>query len=58
VNGIFVSCSNELGALESGVAAKLFGTVYSVFFGGVATLGVAGYIYLKSKELFKVKLGE
>ena len=58
VNGIFVSCSNELGALESGVAAKLFGTVNSVFFGGIATLGVVGYIYLKSKELFEVKLGE
>ena len=58
VNGIFVSCSNELGALESGVAAKLFGTVNSVFFGGIATLGVVGYVYLKSKELFEVKLGE
>jgi MFS family permease len=56
VNGIFVSTSNELGAFESGVAAKLLGPVNSVVFGGVMTLVVVGYIYSKSKELFGVKL--
>jgi len=35
VNSIFVGSSNELGAFESGVAAKLMGTVASVVFGGI-----------------------
>jgi MFS family permease len=40
VNSIFVGSSNEIGAFESGVTAKLFGTVPSVVLGGVATLVV------------------
>ncbi len=40
VNAIFVGSSNEIGAFESGATAKLFGTVPSVVFGGVATLVV------------------
>src|SRR5205823_3411701 len=40
VNSIFVGSSNELGAFESGVAAKLLGTVASVVLGGLASLGV------------------
>jgi MFS family permease len=38
VNSIFVGSSNELGALESGVAAKLLGPVIAVVFGGTMTL--------------------
>jgi MFS family permease len=56
VNGIFVSSSNELGAFESGVLAKAFGTVPSVMMGGVATLAVVTWIYVKSKDLFSVRL--
>jgi MFS family permease len=56
VNGVFVSTSNELGAFESGLAAKMLGTVTSVLFGGVMTLVVVAYIYTQSKELFGVKL--
>jgi hypothetical protein len=44
VNSVFVGSSNEIGAFESGVAAKLLGTVPSVIFGGVATLGVVALI--------------
>jgi MFS family permease len=40
INGIFIGSSNELGAFESGVAAKLLGLVPSVIFGGCMTLGV------------------
>ena len=40
VNSIFIGSSNELGAFESGVAAKLMGLVPSVVFGGLMTLGV------------------
>jgi MFS family permease len=40
INGIFIGSSNELGAFESGVTAKLFGLVPSVVLGGLMTLGV------------------
>nr|WP_295935084.1 MFS transporter [uncultured Dyadobacter sp.] len=56
VNGIFVSSSNELGAFESGVMAKAFGTVPSVMMGGVLTIVVVTWIYLRSKDLFSVRL--
>ena len=43
VNSFFIGSSNELGAFESGLAARLLGTVTSVVFGGVMTvLVVAG----------------
>ena len=42
VNQIFIGSSNEIGSFESGVAAKLLGTVRSVIFGGLITLGVVG----------------
>ncbi|MEO7083311.1 MAG: MFS transporter [Gemmatimonadaceae bacterium] len=40
VNSIFVGSSNELGAFESGAAARLIGAVPSVVAGGLASLGV------------------
>ena len=47
INGIFIGSSNELGAFESGLAARLLGLVPSVIFGGAMTLAVvaaqAGY---------------
>jgi MFS family permease len=42
VNGLFISCSNELGGFESGLAAQLFGPVVSVVGGGIGTLLVVG----------------
>jgi MFS family permease len=42
INGIFIGSSNELGAFESGVAARLMGLVPSVIFGGCMTLAVVG----------------
>ncbi len=38
VNNIFIGTSNELGALESGLTAALFGPVISVVAGGVGTI--------------------
>jgi hypothetical protein len=40
VNQIFIGSSNEIGAFESGVAAKLLGTVPSVVLGGTITIAV------------------
>jgi MFS family permease len=42
VNQIFIGSSNEIGSFESGVAARLLGTVRSVILGGLVTLGVVG----------------
>lgn len=42
VNTIFVGSSNELGAFESGVTARLMGTVTAVLFGGTMTLLTVG----------------
>lgn len=56
VNGIFVSSSNEIGAFESGLMARLLGTVPSVALGGVVTLLVVVYVYVKSKDLLSVRL--
>jgi drug/metabolite transporter superfamily protein YnfA len=38
VNGVFIVASNDLGGLESGVVAWLFGPVVSVVAGGVGTI--------------------
>lgn len=51
VNGIFIGSSNEIGAFESGLAAKLMGTVPSVVFGGVMTLISVGIIYAINPDL-------
>lgn len=40
INGIFIGSSNELGAFESGLAARLLGLVPSVIFGGMMTLSI------------------
>jgi MFS family permease len=42
INGIFIGSSNELGAFEQGVAARLLGLVPALIFGGLMTLGVVG----------------
>jgi MFS family permease len=42
VNSMFVGSSNELGAFESGLAAKLLGPVTAVVFGGIMTLLTVG----------------
>jgi MFS family permease len=38
VNWVFIGSSNELGAMESGVFAKMMGTARSVWAGGIVTL--------------------
>lgn len=51
VNQIFIGSSNEIGAFESGVAARLVGTVPSVVVGGVVTLMVVGVTAWRVPEL-------
>lgn len=56
VNGMFVSSSNELGAFESGLAAKYLGTIMATVVGGSATLVVVAISWLKTKELLSVDI--
>ena len=55
VNQIFIGSSNEIGAFESGVAARLMGTVPSVIFGGVMTLIVVATTAIFSPRLRKLR---
>ncbi len=56
VSNIFIGASNELGALESGVAAKLLGTSRSVWIGGLVTLAVVGAVTLFAPRLRELHL--
>jgi len=58
VNSMFIGSSNEIGAFESGLTAKLMRTVPAVVFGGSMTILVAGITYLKTKGLVKLSLQE
>jgi MFS family permease len=58
INGIFIGSSNELGAFESGVAAKLLGLVSSVVFGGCMTLAVVGITSRLAPKLRRLDLRE
>jgi MFS family permease len=55
VNALFIGSSNELGAFESGTAARLIGTVPSVVFGGLVTLGVVTATAVKVPSLRKLR---
>lgn len=54
VNGMFVSSSNELGAFESGVAARYLTVIPATVLGGGITLVVAALTYFKTRDLLKV----
>tara|TARA_R110001606_G_scaffold265200_2_gene414251 strand:- start:152 stop:1288 length:1137 start_codon:yes stop_codon:yes gene_type:complete len=56
VNSMFVGSSNELGAFESGVTAKLMGTVTAVVFGGTMTLLTVGLTAIISPGFRKLDL--
>jgi MFS family permease len=49
VNSMFIISSNEIGAFESGLAARLLGLVPSVIFGGIGTLLVVSVTALSPK---------
>jgi MFS family permease len=56
INGIFIGSSNELGAFESGLAARLLGLVPSVIFGGLMTLTVVGVTAKLAPKLRNLEL--
>lgn len=58
VNGIFIGSSNEIGELESGVAAQAMGLRPSVVFGGSMTLLIAVLAYSIAPKLRKLNLDQ
>lgn len=56
VSLLFIGASNELGALESGVAARLVGTVPAVWGGGLVTLLVVALTAWRAPELRRLHL--
>lgn len=59
VNSLFIECSNELGAFESGLVARFFGPVVSVVSGGIGTLLVVAAVALALPPIRKLgELGE
>ncbi len=58
INSIFIGSSNEIGAFESGVAARFLGLVNSIAFGGVMTiLTVLGVVKI-NPELKKLDINK
>jgi MFS family permease len=55
VNQIFIGSSNEIGAFESGIAARLLGVVPSVLFGGTMTLLVVALTAWRVPGLRKLR---
>jgi MFS family permease len=55
VNSVFIECSNEIGAFESGLVAKLFGPVASAVSGGIGTIAVVGFVALAFPSLRKMR---
>lgn len=58
VNSMFIGSSNEIGAFESGLTAKLMRTVPAVVFGGCMTIGIAAITYLKTKSLLPLSIND
>ena len=56
INGLFIGSSNELGAFESGLMAKVMGLIPSVIFGGLMTLGVVATTATLAPKLRKLDL--
>jgi MFS family permease len=58
VNSIFVGSSNELGAFESGVAARFLGLIPSVVLGGCMTLLITLIAFWRAPKLRELSLKE
>jgi len=53
---MFIGSSSEIGDFESGIAAKLLGTIHAVIFGGSITLLIVTYSFFKTRKLLSMDL--
>lgn len=56
VNSMFIGSSAEIGNFESGMTAKLLGTIPAVLFGGAMTLLIVVFTYFKTKKLLHLPI--
>jgi MFS family permease len=54
VEGVFIGASNELGAFESGVAARWLGVPWAIAGGGIATVAIAGLFAVTFPSLRRI----
>ena len=57
VNGLFVTTSNEIGAFESGAAARLLGLRASVLAGTAVTFASVFWVWAKARDLLRAERG-
>ena len=55
VNGLFVTCSNEIGAFESGAAARVLGLRPSILAGTAVTFLAVGWVRWKARDLLRAE---
>lgn len=55
VNSVFIECSNEVGAFESGLVARLLGPVFSVVSGGLGTIAVVAFVWTSFPALRRMQ---
>ena len=58
VNGIFIGSSNEIGKMESGITAKIFGTIPSVAIGGCMTILIVAGVMALAPDLRELNLNK
>ena len=56
VNSIFIGSSNEIGAFESGIAARAMGLKPSVIFGGIMTIAIVAFTAKVAPKLRNLNL--
>jgi hypothetical protein len=55
INSLVTNSSNELGRVESGLAASVLGTIPSVLFGGSMTLLIVFIVFMTTPALRKLE---
>ncbi|MEK7357185.1 MAG: MFS transporter, partial [Bdellovibrionota bacterium] len=58
LSSVFITSSNEIGAFESGVAARFLGLIPSVLFGGTMTLVVVVATWIKVPALARTRIDQ
>jgi MFS family permease len=58
LSSVFITSSNEIGAFESGIAARVLGLVPSVIFGGTMTLIVVATAAWLAPELGRTRISQ
>ncbi len=56
VSQVFIGASNQVGAMESGFVAAVTSATFAVVSGGIAAMGIAGFIGWRNKALYHYEI--